>query len=53
MRRAAIVVLVVVLVLGGLFFLLRPDTQEGGQRDRTVDVPIEGGSMSPGEISVN
>jgi hypothetical protein len=53
MRRAAIVVLVVVLVLGGLFFLLRPDTPEGGPRDRTVDVSIEGGSMSPGEISVN
>ena len=53
MRRAAIVVLVVVLVLGGLFFLLRPDTPEGGPRDRTFDVSIKDGEMNPGEISVN
>jgi hypothetical protein len=53
MRRAAIVVLVVVLVLGGLFFLLRPDTLEGGPQDRTFDVSIESDSMSPEEISVN
>jgi heme/copper-type cytochrome/quinol oxidase subunit 2 len=53
MRRAAIMVLVVVLVLGGLFFLLRPDTPEGGPQDRTFDVSIESGSMSPKEISVN
>ena len=53
MRRAAIVVLVVVLVLGGLFFLLRPDTPEGGPQDRTFDVSIKDGEMSPEEISVN
>lgn len=53
MRRAAIVVLAVVLVLGGLFFLLRPDTPEGGPQDRAFDVSIESGSMSPEEISVN
>jgi heme/copper-type cytochrome/quinol oxidase subunit 2 len=51
--RAAIVVLVVVLVLGGLFLLLRPDTQEGGPQDRTFDVSIKDGEMSPEEISVN
>jgi hypothetical protein len=51
--RAAIVVLVVVLVLGGLFFLLRPDTQEGGPRDRSFEVSIEDGEMSPEEISVH
>jgi heme/copper-type cytochrome/quinol oxidase subunit 2 len=45
--------LVVVLVLGGLFFLLRPDTPEGGPRDRTFDVSIMDGEMSPEEISVN
>ena len=51
--RIAIVVLVVVLVLGGLFFLLRPDTPEGSPQDRSFDVSIEGGEMSPGEISVD
>jgi len=49
--RAAIVVLV--LVLGGLFFLLRPDTPEGGPQDRTFDVFIKDGEMSPEEVSVN
>lgn len=49
--RAVVVVLVVLLVLGGLFFLLRPDTPESASRDRTFDVSIEGGEMSPAEIS--
>ena len=53
MTRAVVVILVVVLVLGGLFFLLRPDSPEGAPRDRTFDVSIEGGEMSPDEISVN
>jgi hypothetical protein len=53
LTRAAIVVLVVVLVLGGLFFLLRPDAQDGGPQNRTFDVSIEGGEMRPGEISVH
>ena len=52
MTRAAIVVLVVVLVLGGLFFLLRPDKPAGAPRNRTFDVSIKNGEMSPGEISV-
>lgn len=51
MTRA--VVVVVVFVLGGLFFVLRPDTREGAPRDRTFDVSIEGGEMSPDEVSVN
>jgi Cupredoxin-like domain len=51
--RIAIVVLVVVLVLGGLFFLLRPDTPEGSLQDRSFDVSIEGGEMSPDKISVD
>jgi hypothetical protein len=53
MTRVAIVVLVVLLVLGGLFYLLRPDTPEGRTRNQTFDVSIESGSMSPEEISVN
>jgi hypothetical protein len=53
LTRAATVVLVVVLVLGGLFFVLRPDTPDGAQQDRTFDVSVEGGEMSPADISVN
>ena len=53
MIRVAIVVLVVMLVPGGLFFLLPPDTPEGGTREQTFDMSIESGSMSPEEISVN
>ena len=52
MIRAVVVVLVVLLVLGGLFFLLRPDTPESASRDRAFDISIEGGQMSPAEISV-
>ena len=44
---------VIVLILGGLFFLLRPDPQTGVPSDRTIAVSIEGGKMSPAEISVN
>jgi hypothetical protein len=50
--RAAIVILVVP-ILGGLFFLLRPDTPEGGPQDRVFDVSIEDGEMSPEKISVH
>ncbi|MBA2712188.1 MAG: cupredoxin domain-containing protein [Rubrobacteraceae bacterium] len=53
MPRAVVVILVAVLVLGGLFFVLRPDTPEGASQDRTFDVSIEGGGMIPAEISVN
>jgi heme/copper-type cytochrome/quinol oxidase subunit 2 len=42
-----------VLVLGGLFFLLRPDAQKGGPQNKTFDVSIEGGEMKPDEISVH
>ena len=48
-----ILIAVMVLILGGLFFLLRPDTPSGVPRDRTIAVSIEGGEMSPAEISVN
>jgi heme/copper-type cytochrome/quinol oxidase subunit 2 len=53
MTRAVIVIAVIIIVLGGLFFLLRPDTPAGAPRERTIDVAIEGGEMSPAEISVN
>jgi hypothetical protein len=53
LTRAAVIVLVVVLVLGGLFFVLRPDTPKRAPRDRTFEVSIEDGEMSPAEISVD
>ena len=53
MARSLILIVVIVLVLGGLFFLLRPDTPAGAPRDRTFDVSIEDGEMSPAEISVS
>jgi heme/copper-type cytochrome/quinol oxidase subunit 2 len=43
---------VIVLVLGGLFFLLRPDTPAAGPRERTFDLSVEEGEMSPSDISV-
>ena len=48
-----IVIALIVLVLGGLFFLLRPDTPSGVPRDRTIAVSIEGDEMSPAEIPVD
>ena len=48
-----ILIVVIVLVLGGLFFLLRPDTPSGVPRDRMIAVSIEGGQMRPPEISVD
>lgn len=53
MARSLILIAVIVLVLGGLFFLLRPDTPAAGPRDRTFDLSIEGGEMSPSDISAN
>jgi heme/copper-type cytochrome/quinol oxidase subunit 2 len=53
LTRAIIVIAVSILILGGLFFLLRPDSPAGAPRDRSIDVSIEGGEMSPAEISVN
>ena len=51
MARNLILIVVVVCVLGGLFFLLRPDTRAAGPQDKTFDVSIEDGEMSPEEIS--
>ena len=52
MTRNLILIAVIVLILGGLFFLLRPDTPSGAPRDRTFDLSVEGSEMSPDEISV-
>jgi heme/copper-type cytochrome/quinol oxidase subunit 2 len=51
--RALISIAVVILVLGGLFFLLRPDTPAVGPQDRRFGVSIEEGEMSPSQFSVN
>ncbi len=52
LARGLILIAVIVLILGGLFFLLRPDTPAGAPRDRTFDLSVEGGEMSPEVISV-
>ena len=36
MARSIILIVVIVLILGGLFFLLRPDTPSDVPRDRTI-----------------
>lgn len=51
--RFAVLILLVMLVLGGLFFALRPDPRAAGPQTRTFDLSVEGGAMSPEEISVN
>ncbi len=43
MARNLISIAVIVRVLGGLFFLLRPDTRAAGPRELTFDVSIEEG----------
>jgi hypothetical protein len=48
-----ILIAVILLILGGLFFLLRPDAPSGVPRDRMIAVSIEGGKMRPAEISVD
>lgn len=39
------------LVLGGLFLALRPEGSGSGPQSRTIDVSIQGDSMTPGTIS--
>jgi hypothetical protein len=53
LTRAVIVIAVLILILGGLFFMLRPKTQAGAPQDKTFDLSIKGGEMSPAEISVH
>jgi heme/copper-type cytochrome/quinol oxidase subunit 2 len=62
-----ILVPILLLVLVGLFFALRPDsssapesstpldttTSAAGGQDKTVDVAINGGAMTPARITVN
>lgn len=56
MNRTFIVALLVLLGLGGLFFVLRPDpsvpdgSAAGAPRERTFDLAIEDGAMTPEEI---
>ena len=52
------VLLLLLLALVGLFLLLRPDSpgtdpSAGESRERTYDLAISGGTMSPEEISVD
>jgi hypothetical protein len=53
LARGLILIASIVLILVGLFLLLRPDPQASSPQDRTFDVSIENGEMSPAEISVS
>ncbi len=59
-NRTVVVIVLVILGLGGLFLALRPDTTSSGDptetpadepQERIYEVAIEGGAMSPDEIS--
>lgn len=50
--RNAVLVLVSILILGGLFFVLRPDPPSSEPGNRSVEVGISDGSMDPREIPV-
>lgn len=58
MSRTVVVALVVLIVLGGLFVALRPDSPSSGvpasegPRERSFDVSVEDGAMTPDEIDV-
>lgn len=51
MNRRIILAVLAVLVLGGLFLTLRPEPAVAPQ-DRTIDVSIEGSTMTPSRIEV-
>jgi cupredoxin-like protein len=51
LARNLILIAVIVCVLGGLFFLLRPDPPAAGPQTRAFDVSIEDGEMNPEEVS--
>jgi plastocyanin len=59
MIRALILVPVLLLVLVTLFFALRPDSSTSGsaaadeQQEKTIDLVIEKGIMTPDEITVD
>ncbi len=52
MARSLILIALIVVLLGGLFFVLRPE-KSAVPRERTFDLSIKGGEMSPDEVSVH
>jgi FtsP/CotA-like multicopper oxidase with cupredoxin domain len=52
LNRTLIVILLVVAGLGALFFVLRPGPDAASSREKTVEVAIEDGAMTPEEIEV-
>jgi FtsP/CotA-like multicopper oxidase with cupredoxin domain len=52
LNRTLIVILLVLAGLGALFFVLRPGPDAGAPREKTVEVAIEDGAMTPEEIEV-
>ncbi len=52
MYRALVLVLLALVVLQGVFFALRPQSASEEPQERSFDLTIENGSMTPSEISV-
>lgn len=52
MNRTLVVVVLVLIVLGALFFVLRPDPASEASREQNIDLSIEDGAMTPGEVEV-
>ena len=50
-RRVFVLSLVSALVLGGLFVVLRPDTPDTAPAERSFEIAIGEGGMSPEEVS--
>lgn len=52
MSRTLVVVALILIVLGALFFVLRPASTPDASRERTIDLSIKDGAMTPDEVKV-
>ncbi|MGH3085835.1 MAG: cupredoxin domain-containing protein [Rubrobacteraceae bacterium] len=52
MNKALVLIPLTAIVLGGLFFVLRPDPPAAEPQAKTFDLQIRDGEMSPREIEV-
>ena len=53
MPRNIIVLVLALVVLGGLFFILRPNSDTGSPRILSFDLLIQNDKMAPAEITLN
>ena len=53
MNRTVVVAVLVLVGLAALFLVLRPGpSQSGAPRERTIDLAVEDGAMTPDEVEV-